>query len=180
MLHNDKTSTLFSFLLFILHSRIYTALFILACILPEWSLMTVLSFSPLSPTYEGPSSVPWRLHSCQSFHEHGPTVSVDFFIIILTALGHIFPPPFLWMDSRSLAWHLVVDLCIWFHELLEEFSSFSGAVDYSLVILCFTSHIHLWVGTSIITRSYLQNECDIHQNSNDIFHKNSKTILNFI
>ena len=55
-----------------------------------------------------------------SFHQLGSALSVDFFIMILTSLARIFPPPSLQLDSQSLAWCLVVDLCIWFCQLLDE------------------------------------------------------------
>lgn len=54
-----------------------------------------------------------------SFHDLGSAVRVDFSLMILTSIAHVFPPPSLGLDSQSLAWCLVVDLCIWFHQLLE-------------------------------------------------------------
>ena len=53
------------------------------------------------------------------FHEFWSTVSIDFCIMILTSIIHIFPPSSLNLDFQSLpgAW---LDLCIWFHKLLNE------------------------------------------------------------
>ena len=54
-----------------------------------------------SPIKGGRSLVPYRLHAVSlefmSFHKLGSAVSVDFSIMILTSLAHIFPPLFLWI-----------------------------------------------------------------------------------
>ena len=76
-----------------------------------------------------------------SFHELGLAVSVDFTIMIVTFLDHIFLSSSLQLVSQSLACCLVVDLCIWFHQLLEEGSRFSGAVVCSLGIFCFALYL---------------------------------------
>lgn len=54
-----------------------------------------------------------------SFHELSSTGSIHFSTLILISLAHIFPPPLLLLDSWSSVWYLVVDLCIWFHQLLD-------------------------------------------------------------
>ena len=41
----------------------------------------------------------------------------------LDPFAHTVAPPSLWLDSRSLAQFLVVDLCIFFHQLLDGGSS---------------------------------------------------------
>ena len=65
---------------------------------------------------------------------------MSFLIVILTPLLILLLVPLL---TWSLVQWLVVDLCICFRLFLEESSSFSGAVDYRLIILCFMSDIHL-------------------------------------
>lgn len=40
--------------------------------------------------------------------------------MILTSCAIIFLPPSLWLDSWRLAWFLVVDLCVWVHQLLDK------------------------------------------------------------
>ena len=55
-----------------------------------------------------------------SFHNLDSTVSVDFSLMILTSLDHISPSPSLRLESQILAWYLFVDLCIWFHQFLDE------------------------------------------------------------
>ena len=64
-----------------------------------------------------------------SFHELGSAASVDFSIMILTSFAHIFPPPPLQLGSWSWVWCLVVVLCIWFHQSLDEgFMMIDGVV----------------------------------------------------
>lgn len=60
------------------------------------------------------------------FHELYSAASVDFYIMILTSLVHIFPPPSLGLISSSLAWCLIEDLCISFYQLLDEGSMIVG------------------------------------------------------
>ena len=54
-----------------------------------------------------------------SSHKLGLAFSVDFPFMILTSLAYTFYPPSLGLDSRSSAWCLVVDLCIWCHQLQD-------------------------------------------------------------
>lgn len=48
-----------------------------------------------------------------SFCELALAVPVDFSLVILTSIAHVFPPPSLGLDSQTLTWCSVVDLCIW-------------------------------------------------------------------
>ena len=67
-----------------------------------------------------------------SFHMLGSAVSVDFSIIILSSLAPMFPPPSHCLDSWSLAWFLVLDLCL-FHQLLDEGSMMIVGVYINLI-----------------------------------------------
>ena len=68
-----------------------------------------------------------------SFYELGAVVTIDISIMILTSLAHIFPPPSLQLDSQSAAWCLVVELCIWFCQLLDEGSMMIVGVFIKLI-----------------------------------------------
>ena len=60
-----------------------------------------------------------------SFNKLGSAVSVDFSIMTLTS----FAPPFLQLYS----WSVVVDLCLWFHQLLVEGSMTIVGVSSNLI-----------------------------------------------
>ena len=68
-----------------------------------------------------------------SFRKLGSAVSVDFSSMLLTSLVHVFPPPTLQLDSQRSAWCLVVDFCIWFHQLLDEGSMMIVGVFINLI-----------------------------------------------
>ena len=79
--------------------------------------------SPLSLIYGGPSLVPWRLHSCGS---GVLKFSQAWFSCLCRFLHHDLDLPSSYitfsisLDFRSSAWCLIVDLCISFHQLLDE------------------------------------------------------------
>lgn len=67
--------------------------------------------------YGGPTAFSLEL---MNFYKLGSSVSIDFSTVILTSLAHIIPSSSLWLNLQSFAWCLVVDLCIWFCQLLNE------------------------------------------------------------
>lgn len=74
--------------------------------------------------------IPWRLHGCRYRVHEFPQV---YFTCLFRFSHHDIELPCSYIPSSLSSTGLVVDLCLWFHQILDEGSMMTGGVFTSLI-----------------------------------------------